>query len=283
MGEPAVKASAASSLMEDSQPAAEQMAIQVKNASVIFSGKGDEVTALQDVSLDIRKQEFVSLLGPSGCGKSTLIRLMSDLLQPTSGTIVVENNEPREARLKRKFGVVFQNPTLMEWRNVRENIELPLEMNGTPRKERRAVSDELLELVGLTKFQKHHPWQLSGGMQQRVAIARALALNPSILFMDEPFSALDEFTKERLQMELMQIRDKTKKTIVFVTHSISEAVYLSDRIVVLSAHPGRVHSVIDIGLDPARPPEIRESAPFYEYMNRVRNCFHQKAGADDAN
>jgi NitT/TauT family transport system ATP-binding protein len=267
--------------MEQLTAVKERLAIQVQNASVVFPNKGDGITALSNVSLNIYGNEFVSLLGPSGCGKSTLIRLMSDLIEPTSGTITVENGKPHDARLQRKFGIVFQSPILMEWRTVRENIELPLELSGVPKKERRAVSDEMLELVGLAKFHKHYPWQLSGGMQQRVAIARALSLDPSILFMDEPFSALDEFTKERLQFELLQIREKTKKTIVFVTHSISEAVYLSDRIVVLSAHPGRVHSIIDVELDPDRPSSLRESNDFHDYVKRVRDCFHHEAGEVD--
>ncbi|OGX60668.1 MAG: sulfonate ABC transporter ATP-binding protein [Paenibacillus sp. RIFOXYA1_FULL_44_5] len=259
----------------------ERLAIQVQDASVIFPNGGNGITAIQDISLNIYRNEFVSLLGPSGCGKSTLIRLMSDLIQPTLGTIAIEQNNPSEARLLRKFGIVFQSPILMEWRTVRDNIELPLEISGILKKARRAISDEMLELVGLTKFHKHYPWQLSGGMQQRVAIARALALNPSILFMDEPFSSLDEFTKERLQTELLRIREKTKKTIVFVTHSISEAVYLSDRIVVLSAHPGRIHSIIDVKLDPSRPSIIRESEAFYDYMKQVRNCFHHEVGGSN--
>ncbi|MEW9697614.1 ABC transporter ATP-binding protein [Paenibacillus sp. SI8] len=255
--------------------------IAVDGVSMVFGRKGRQVTALQDVSFDVYQNEFVSLLGPSGCGKSTLLRLMADLLQPTSGYITIQKEHPREVRLHRKFGIVFQNPTLFEWRTVRENIELPLEVLGGSRSEYSELVDRLLDIVGLTKFKEHYPWQLSGGMQQRVAIARALSLDPPILFMDEPFSALDEFTKEKLQLELLDIKKKTNKTIVFVTHSIPEAVFLSDRVIVLSAHPGRVHSILDVELGNVRGPAVRESERFHALTAAVRNCFYKESGSLD--
>nr|WP_223192494.1 ABC transporter ATP-binding protein [Paenibacillus sedimenti] len=248
---------------------------------MVFGKKGRQVTALQDITFDVYQNEFVSLLGPSGCGKSTLLRLMADLLQPASGQISIQKEHPREVRLRRKFGIVFQNPTLFEWRTVRENIELPLEVLGRNRHEYSVLVDQLLDIVGLTKFKEHYPWQLSGGMQQRVAIARALSLDPPILFMDEPFSALDEFTKEKLQLELLEIKKKTNKTIVFVTHSIPEAVFLSNRVIVLSAHPGRVHTILDVPLGDTRTALIRESEHFHELSAAVRNCFYKESEAID--
>jgi NitT/TauT family transport system ATP-binding protein len=259
----------------------QKVEISVDGVSMVFGKKGRQVTALQDISFDVYQNEFVSLLGPSGCGKSTLLRLMADLLQPSSGQIVIQKEHPREVRLRRKFGIVFQNPTLFEWRTVQENIELPLEVLGRSRSEYRSTVDQLLETVGLTKFKEYYPWQLSGGMQQRVAIARALSLDPPILFMDEPFSALDEFTKEKLQFELLEIKKKTNKTIIFVTHSIPEAVFLSNRIIVLSAHPGRVHSIHDVELGEDRNLQIRESERFHALTASVRNCFYEESAAFD--
>ncbi|OGX61796.1 MAG: sulfonate ABC transporter ATP-binding protein [Paenibacillus sp. RIFOXYA1_FULL_44_5] len=252
--------------------------ISIDGAGVSFGSGEKEVIALQDIRLDIYNNEIISLLGPSGCGKSTLLRVISDLLQPTTGAVSVQDEEPRIARIKRKFGIVFQSPTLLEWRNVRENVELPLELIGIEKKKRMALSRDLLEMVGLTKFADHYPWQLSGGMQQRVAIARALSFDPPILLMDEPFSSLDEFTKEKLQLEVIRIQKQTKKTIIFVTHSMPEAVFLSNRIVVLSPHPGKIKAVLEIGLPAERHPALRETPGFYEYINKVRNCFHDEVG-----
>lgn len=255
-----------------SEPSVE---IVLDAVSMIFGQSNHRVTALSDISLHIYQNEIVSLLGPSGCGKSTLLRLMTDLLQPTSGVIKVQGDEPAKARLQRKFGIIFQTPTLFDWRTARENVELPMEIFGIEKRERRRIAGDLLELVGLSQFAQSYPWQLSGGMQQRVAIARALSLNPPILFMDEPFSALDEFTKEKLHVEVLDIRRKTNKTIVFVTHSIQEAVFLSDRIVVLSAHPGRIKEVIPVHL-PSRHDSARESSEFFDTVKRVRHCFHEE-------
>jgi len=250
--------------------------IMLDGVSMVFGKSKHQVTALDNINLTIYQNEIVSLLGPSGCGKSTLLRLMTDLLQPTSGVIKIQEDDPEKARLHRKLGIIFQSPTLMDWRTAKENVELPMEIMGIHKNERRETSEELLELVGLSKFSKYYPWQLSGGMQQRVAIARALSLHPPILFMDEPFSALDEFTKEKLQMEVLDIRQKTNKTIVFVTHSIPEAVFLSDRIVVLSAHPGRIKEVIAVDLPSRSSSMVRESTEFFAYVKRVRHCFQQE-------
>lgn len=250
--------------------------IELDHISVVFGSGAQQVTALSDVSFQIHSNEFVSLLGPSGCGKSTLLRLVADLLQPTTGSIRVAGEEPERARLQRQFGIVFQTPALFDWRTVRHNVELPLELLGTSRKECRRISGELLEMVGLTRFADHYPWQLSGGMQQRVSIARALALDPPLLLMDEPFSALDEFTKEKLQLELLDIKRSTGKTFLFVTHSIPEAVFLSDRIIVLSAHPGQVHSIHSVNLPAKRDRELRETEAFYRMMTTIRNCFYEE-------
>lgn len=264
------------SLHPSTSVTSEQRLIDVDHVSVIFGSGPQQVTALSDVTFHISPNEFVSLLGPSGCGKSTLLRIVADLLQPTTGRARIAGQEPKQARLQRQFGIVFQTPALFDWRTVRHNVELPLELLGTRRKECRRISSELLDMVGLTRFADHYPWQLSGGMQQRVSIARALALDPPLLLMDEPFSALDEFTKEKLQMELLEIKRSTGKTFLFVTHSIPEAVFLSDRIIVLSAHPGQVHSIHSVNLPAEREGQLRETEPFYQMITAIRNCFHEE-------
>ena len=214
-------------------------------------GTGDAaVTALESVDLTIRQGEFVSLIGPSGCGKSTLLRLIGDLTQPTTGTLTINGKPAARARLDRDYGMVFQAPVLMDWRTIVKNIELPLEIMGFPAEERRRRAADLLKLVELEAFAERHPWELSGGMQQRVAIARALSFDPKLLLMDEPFGALDEMTRERMNAELMRIWRRTGTTIVFVTHSIPEAVFLSTRVVVMSARPGRI--AVGRGRRPAR-------------------------------
>ncbi len=249
--------------------------IKIENLSVQFPDKngGEPVIALQDINLEIKPGEFVSLVGPSGCGKTTLLRTIADLQQPTSGTISIRGLTPREIRLQQKFGIVFQNPVLYDWRTVRRNVCMPMEIMGIPKKERTARVTQMLELVGLYNFGKKHPHELSGGMQQRVGIARALALRPEILLMDEPFSALDEFTKEKLHLDLQNIWSKTKKSIVFVTHNIQEAVFLSDKVVVLSPHPGRVSAVVDINLPRPRGLEVRDTVEFNSLVSKVRNSF----------
>ena len=247
--------------------------IDINHVSKVFNNQKKEVTALSDVSLQIHKGEFISLLGPSGCGKTTLLRMIADLIQPSSGSVTIDGQTPREARLARKYGMVFQSPVLYEWRTIIHNVELPLEIIKLGREERRECALKMLELVGLRDFADHYPSQLSGGMQQRVGIARALALNPEILLMDEPFSALDEFTREKLHEDLLRIWRKTNKTIVFVTHNISESVYLSDRVCVLSPHPGRLSAVVDINLPRPRTAEMRSSAELASLVEKVRGSF----------
>lgn len=248
--------------------------ISIKDLGMTFKdNSGNDVKALTGVNLDIYKGEFISLLGPSGCGKTTLLRMVADLLEPTEGTVRISGMTPREIRLQRKFGFVFQSAVLFDWRTIEQNIELPLETMGFRKKERRARSKEMLEMVGLSAFAKHFPGQLSGGMQQRVNIARALSIEPEILLMDEPFSALDEFTKEKLHEDLLRIWRKTNKTVLFVTHNIQEAVFLSDRVCVLSPHPGRLSAVVDINLPRPRNLDMKESSEFNELVKKVRNSF----------
>lgn len=248
--------------------------IAINNVSVVFKdNQGNDVKALDNIDFDIHKGEFISLLGPSGCGKTTLLRTIADLLEPTSGNVRISNMTPKEIRLMQKFGIVFQNPVLFEWRTVKKNIELPLEIMGYSKKDRSDRADEMLEMVGLTKFADHYPQQLSGGMQQRVGIARAFGIRPEILLMDEPFSALDEFTKEKLHLDLLKIWEKTNKTIVFVTHNIQEAVFLSTRICVLSPHPGRLSAVVDADLPYPRTIDMRDTPHFGELVSKVRNSF----------
>jgi len=252
--------------------------VQVAGVGKTF-GEGDgAVTALDGIDLDIRAGEFVSLIGPSGCGKSTLLRLIGDLTSPSTGTIQVNAKPARRARLDRDYGMVFQAPVLMDWRTVSKNIELPLEIMGWQPAQRAARSAELLKLIELDGFQDRHPWQLSGGMQQRVAIARALAFDPKLLLMDEPFGALDEMTRERMNLELMRIWGRTRTTVVFVTHSIPEAVFLSTRVVVMSARPGRISTVIDIDLPQPRTVDTRETEHYFELVTRVREALRQRGG-----
>ncbi|MGG0718475.1 ABC transporter ATP-binding protein [Robertmurraya massiliosenegalensis] len=247
--------------------------IELEHVSMRYQTDKSEVLALDNVTVDIRKGEFVSLLGPSGCGKTTLLRIMADLIQPTSGEIKVAGGTAKEARLAQKYGIVFQSPVLYDWRKIKNNISLPLEMMGVDKNEREKRVANLLELVGLSDFKEKYPWQLSGGMQQRVAIARALAIEPEILLMDEPFSALDEFSRERLNEELLSIWSKVKNTVVFVTHSIPEAIFLSDRVFVLSPHPGRLSTVVEIPLPRPRTKEMRNSHEFYELISNIRDSF----------
>jgi NitT/TauT family transport system ATP-binding protein len=233
-----------------------------------------ETTALQGIDLEIGEREFVSLIGPSGCGKSTLLRIIGDLIEPTEGTIVVNGKSARKARNDRDYGIVFQDPVLYDWRTVAKNVALPLEMARWPRQKRAARVQEMLELVELTGFEKHRPWQLSGGMQQRVSIARALSFDPALLLMDEPFGALDEMTRERLNLELLRIWEASGSTIVFVTHSIAEAVFLSTRVAVMSSRPGRISNVIEIDLPQPRTATTREEPRFFELVTQVREALH---------
>lgn len=237
------------------------------------------VEALRNIDLEIAAGEFVSLIGPSGCGKSTLLRLIGDLTPPSRGEIVVNGKEPHQARLDRDYGMVFQSSTLLEWRSVKKNVELPLEIMDFDSGARAARAREMLDLVQLADFESHYPWQLSGGMQQRVAIARALAFNPALLLMDEPFGALDEMTRELMQQEVLRIWSETQTTVVFVTHSIPEAVFLSTRVVVMSPRPGRVADVIDIDLAQPRDVDTRESAVYYAKVTEVREALRREEAA----
>jgi NitT/TauT family transport system ATP-binding protein len=238
------------------------------------------VVAVQGIDLEIGEREFVSLIGPSGCGKSTLLRIIGDLIQPTSGEVTVKGKTAHRARLGRDYGIVFQDAVLFDWRTVAKNISLPLEMMGWDRRRRAERVKELVELVELTGFENHHPWQLSGGMQQRVSIARALSFDPALLLMDEPFGALDEMTRERLNLELLRIWEASGSTVVFVTHSIAEAIFLSTRVVVMSARPGRIVGIVDIDLLQPRTAEMREVHRFAELIREVRRLLRRGGGFD---
>ncbi len=246
--------------------------VSIRGLSKVFE-RGD-VTALEGIDLDVAKGEFISLIGPSGCGKSTLLRVIGDLVQPSTGEITVNGKSPHQARVDRDYGIVFQDAVLYDWRTVQKNIALPLEMMGWERDRRAKRVEEMLELVELSAFARHHPWQLSGGMQQRVSIARALSFSPALLLMDEPFGALDEMTRERLNMELLRIWAEIQSTVVFVTHSIAEAVFLSTRVVVMSARPGRIVDLVDVDLPQPRGEETREETRFFELVTTVREALH---------
>jgi NitT/TauT family transport system ATP-binding protein len=244
--------------------------------------KGQTV-ALSGIDLDIAPGEFVSLIGPSGCGKSTLLRLIGDLVQPSKGTVEVNGKPAPQARLDRDYGMVFQAPVLFDWRTVEDNVKLPLEILGRDRAWRAKRAKEMLDLVELGDFTRHMPYQLSGGMQQRVAIARALSFEPRILLMDEPFGALDEMTRERMNDEVLRIWEQTGTTVVFVTHSIPEAVYLSSRVVVMSARPGRITRIVDVNLPRPRGEASRESERYFALIGEVREALRAGGGdVDDA-
>jgi NitT/TauT family transport system ATP-binding protein len=238
------------------------------------------VTALQGIDLQIEPGEFVSLIGPSGCGKSTLLRVIGDLIQPTTGSIEVNGKSAHQARLDHDYGIVFQDSVLFDWRSVAKNVSLPLEMLGWDRARRKARVEEMLRLVELHGFGDHYPWQLSGGMQMRVAIARALAFEPALLLMDEPFGALDEMTRERLNIELLELWRRMESTIVFVTHSISEAVFLSTRVVVMSPRPGQIAGVVNIDLPQPRSVDTREDPRYFEHVTEVRELL-RGVGAEE--
>jgi NitT/TauT family transport system ATP-binding protein len=247
-------------------------AVEVAGVTKVFNaGRSDEVVALSDVDLAVGTGEFVSLIGPSGCGKSTLLRLVADLITPTTGVVTVAGEPASAARRKQGYGIAFQQAGLFEWRTVLRNVELPLELRGMGRAARKSRALEMLELVGLAEFNGHYPAQLSGGMQQRVAIARALAVSPRLLLMDEPFGALDEMTRERLQSELLAICAKTGTSTLFVTHSIAEAVFLSQRVMVMSPRPGRITAAIDVDL-PSRDDAVRQSETYFEAVTSVRRA-----------
>jgi NitT/TauT family transport system ATP-binding protein len=261
--------------------------VTVSAVSKVFNaGKANQVDALVDVSLTVQPGEFVSLIGPSGCGKSTLLRLIADLTQPSGGVITINGKPAKQARLDQDYGMAFQQAGLFDWRKVARNVELPLELRGWDKTKRKARAMEMLELVKLPDFANHYPWELSGGMQQRVAIARALAIDPPLLLMDEPFGALDEMTREHMQAELTRICAATGKTVIFVTHSIPEAVYLSDRVVVMSPRPGKIVKIVEVNLGDRTEHETRERSEFFTKVTEVREALRgieqgHAQGADD--
>ncbi len=252
--------------------------IALEGVGKTFASRAGDTEALRSVSLAVDAGEFVSIIGPSGCGKSSLLRIVGDLVEPSAGAVRVNGKSARQARLDRDYGIVFQTPVLYEWRTVLQNVQLPLELAGRPHAEREQRPRALLRLVGLEDFAGHHPWQLSGGMQQRVSIARALALNPPILLMDEPFGALDEMTRERLNQELLQVCAETAATALFVTHSIAEAVFLSTRIVVMSPRPGSIDRVVTVDLPRPRAEKTRALPRFFELVTEVRQSLREDPG-----
>jgi NitT/TauT family transport system ATP-binding protein len=249
-----------------------RLAVQVRGASVVYQTADTPVHALSSIDLDVSEGEFLALIGPSGCGKTTLMRVIADLEKISAGKVLVNGVSPHEARLARAYGYVFQSPALFPWRTVLANVTLPLQIQGKGRAEAQAIAREHLERVGLTGFEGKYPWQLSGGMQQRVSIARALSFEPRILMMDEPFGALDEITRDRLNEQLQQLWQRERRTVLFVTHSISEAVYLSTRIVVMSPRPGRIVKVIKSPLPDERHLGLRDTAAFTEVAHEVREA-----------
>jgi len=255
--------------------------IEIEKLNLVFQTADTPVHALSDIDLTVNAGDFVSFIGPSGCGKTTLMRVIADLEKPTGGHISVNGMTPEEARQKRAYGYVFQAPALYPWRTVEKNIMLPLEIMGLSREEQKARAARNLAMVNLEGFEKKFPWQLSGGMQQRVSIARALSVEPDLLLMDEPFGALDEITRDHLNEQLLKLWDTTKKTVIFVTHSIPEAVFLSSKIVVMSPRPGKVIDIIESNLPRDRTLDIRETPEFLEISHRVREGLRSGHSYDD--
>jgi NitT/TauT family transport system ATP-binding protein len=254
------------------KPAAgrEALAVSARGVSLTFQTADGEVQALSNVDLDIAEGDFVSFIGPSGCGKTTLLRVIADLEQPTAGTISVNGVTPEQARLQRHYGYIFQAAALYPWRTIERNVALPLEIMGYDAAQRRQRTEHYLKLVNLSGFERKFPWQLSGGMQQRASIARALSFEPALLLMDEPFGALDEIVRDHLNEQLLQLWNKTKKTVLFVTHSIPEAAFLSTKIVVMSPRPGRIIDIIACDFPRDRTLEFRETPEFIKIAQRVR-------------
>ena len=245
-------------------------AVRFERCSLTYRGAGGPVEAVRDVSLAVAPGEFVSLIGPSGCGKSTLLRLAADVLAPAAGRVEVLGGPPAQARRARRFGIVFQDPALLPWRTVQANVELPLEIAGRPRAERQAAARRTIDLVGLAGFERARPAHLSGGMRQRVALARALTTEPALLLMDEPFAAVDELTRDRLNLELLDVWQRTGAAILFVTHSIEEAVFLSDRVIVLTRRPGRVSAALSIDLARPRTLELKRTEAAFRWTAQAR-------------
>jgi NitT/TauT family transport system ATP-binding protein len=258
----------ATTINEGSAPT---LTVDARDVSLTFQTRDGEVQALANVTLQIDDSDFVSFIGPSGCGKTTLLRVIADLERPTAGTILVNGVGPEEARLRRQYGYIFQAPALYPWRTIERNVMLPLEIMGFDAKERRQRMERYLKLVNLSGFERKFPWQLSGGMQQRASIARALSFDPALLLMDEPFGALDEIARDHLNEQLLRLWDQTGKTVVFVTHSIPEAVFLSTKIVVMSPRPGRIIDIIPCDFPRDRTLEIRETPEFIKVAQRVRS------------
>jgi NitT/TauT family transport system ATP-binding protein len=252
------------------RPATGRPVIEARGLTLTFETADGPVYALSDVDVDVRAGEFVSFIGPSGCGKTTFLRVVADLEQPSGGTVLVNGLTPEAARLARQYGYVFQAPALYPWRTIEKNVMLPLEIMGMPAAERVERARKQLALVELTGFERKYPWQLSGGMQQRASIARALSFDPALMLMDEPFGALDEIVRDHLNEQLLRLWDKTGKTVLFVTHSIQEAVFLSTKIVVMSPRPGRIIDVIACDFPRDRTLDIRETPAFLEVAQRVR-------------
>ena len=238
--------------------------IVVRNLEKVFDSKNGPFLALNDINLEINEGDFVSIIGPSGCGKTTLMRCLCNLEGITSGTIEINGKSPNEARINRDFGMVFQTAGLLNWRNAMENVFLPIELSGMDKNKFKYKVNELLDLVNLNGFENNYPHELSGGMQQRVSIARALILEPQILFMDEPFGSLDHITREKLNIELLNIWVKTKQTIIFITHNIREAIFLSDKIFVMSSNPGEIKEIINLDLKRPRDEQIKKTSEFKE-------------------
>ena len=255
----------------ETDKASRPLAVDVADVSLTFETADGKVEALSHVDLQIAEGEFVSFIGPSGCGKTTLLRLIADLEQPTAGSLQVNGLSAGDARLKRAYGYVFQAPALYPWRTIEKNVMLPLEVMGYSESEQRARVQRYLALVNLAGFERKYPWQLSGGMQQRASIARALSFEPALLLMDEPFGALDEIVRDHLNEQLLRLWDQTKKTVVFVTHSIPEAVFLSTKIVVMSPRPGRIIDIINCDFPRNRTLEFRETPEFIKIAQRVRS------------
>ncbi len=257
--------------LEDAMTEQANRVIDIDNLSLTFETNDGPVHALSDIDLKIDEGDFVSFIGPSGCGKTTLLRVIADLERPTAGSITVNDVSPEQARLDRSYGYVFQAAALYPWRTIAKNVALPLEIMGLSAEEQQQRIKKNMELVNLAGFEKKYPWQLSGGMQQRASIARALAVEPDLLLMDEPFGALDEIVRDHLNEQLLQLWAKTNKTVVFVTHSIPEAVFLSTKIVVLCPRPGRIYDVIESDLPRDRTLDIRETPEFLKIAHRVRD------------
>jgi NitT/TauT family transport system ATP-binding protein len=266
---------------EQASPRKRRIVVDARNISLTFQTADGQVEALSNVKLEIADGEFVSFIGPSGCGKTTMLRVIADLQQPSSGTLLVNGMSAENARLARSYGYVFQAPALFAWRTIEKNLRLPLEIMGFSEAEQRQRVERYLALVNLSGFERKYPWQLSGGMQQRASIARALSFDPALLLMDEPFGALDEIVRDHLNEQLLHLWRSTNKTVLFVTHSIPEAVFLSTKIVVMSPRPGRIIDIIDCDFPRDRSLEIRETPEFIRIAQRVRAGLRAGHSYDD--